>query len=600
MKELEDKNYIETLLNAITIDEAIASFSLIDEKIIDLLQCSSDDFLTLNDHFKVYHKESKNLSGNANDIIEALTDRDLIRSFSELKNIADNFNQISNAFASNIENFDIELKKIKNKVESIIILQQSYKQNILSVNLLLANVDKSESLNIGPIDKKIADLSGHIKEEFSQTEKLIKEFASSASEGNVFLDKIKKETYSTLLILNDQIDSSLKLFNKKNEEASHLIDFFKELNEKNSGKIANIITNLQYHDIIRQKIEHIQNTHKDIIKELKSIQNNQNEVIQVHNKVKIYIKIRDVAGLQAAQLIHANNQYQVAINKISENLETLGNEMITISSTCNNFVSRSEHAKDVYLNTIVELLNNALKYIRQMNEQLDAIKVKIGTLKQRKGEIDVVMQNIHQQKTNIEGELKSVKGNNQYLSQALEVLKETDDLFKKYAALSEELNQKLGLSENISILGQDKLVEAFGQMNNSLPLMIELLKKSAQTVEEFLSVNTNISLKVSDSIKNSLHNIRYYELFEKSSEVIIQELNTLNARLNSGSGELNKISKEENLKLLKSRYTMASEHYIHEQISNLENGKLSEGDMEQIVKLANEKNEEDDDNLELF
>ncbi|HEY9124555.1 MAG TPA: hypothetical protein VIO15_09460, partial [Bacteroidales bacterium] len=587
-------------LNAITIEEAIASFSLIDDKIIDLLQCSSDDFLTLNDHFKVYHKESKNLSGNANEIIEALTDRNLICSFSELKKIADNFNQISNTFASNIENFDIELKKIKNKVESIVIIQQSYKQNILSVNVLLANVDKNESLNIGAFDKKIVSFSNLIKEDFLQTEKLISEFALLASEGNNFLDKVKKETYSTLLILNDQIDSSLKLFNKKNQEASQLIDFFKGLNEKNSGKIANIITNLQYHDIIRQKIEHIQNTHKDIIKELKSIQNNESEVIQLHNKVKIYIKIRDVAGLQAAQLIHANNQYQAAINQISENLETLGNEMITISSTCNNFVSRSEHAKDVYLNTIVELLNNALKYIRQMNQQLDAIKDKIATLKQRKGEIDAVMQNIHQQKVNIEVELKNININNKYLSQASEVLKETDDLFKKYSTLSKELNQKLGLSENISILGQDKLVEAFGQMNNSLPLMIDLLKKSAQTVEEYLSVNTNISLNVSESIKKSLHNIKYYELFEKSSEVIIQELNTLNARLNSGSGELNKISKEENLKLLKSRYTMASEHYIHDQISNLENGKLTEGDMEEIVKQANEKNEEDDDNLELF
>ena len=76
-----DKNYIENLLRALPVDEAIVLFSKIDNRIVNLLQCSSEDFLSLNDHFKNYHKESKNLAKSASEIIQIITDSHVSNSF---------------------------------------------------------------------------------------------------------------------------------------------------------------------------------------------------------------------------------------------------------------------------------------------------------------------------------------------------------------------------------------------------------------------------------------------------------------------------------------------------------------------------------------
>lgn len=141
---LGDKNYIDKLINAISVEEAIGSFTLIDEKIVDLLQSSSEDFLALNDHFKTYHKESKNIAQNAANIIQTITDPQLNTSFSNLKKIAENFNSISVTFSDRVEILDVELKKAINKIEYIKIKHLNLKQNLISLKIFLANSCNNE------------------------------------------------------------------------------------------------------------------------------------------------------------------------------------------------------------------------------------------------------------------------------------------------------------------------------------------------------------------------------------------------------------------------------------------------------------------------
>jgi hypothetical protein len=94
--------------------------------------------------------------------------------------------------------------------------------------------------------------------------------------------------------------------------------------------------------------------------------------------------------------------------------------------------------------------------------------------------------------------------------------------------------------------------------------------------------------------------VKYYTLFENNCEKIINELNILNVRLNYGY-DLSAKERAENLKLLKSRYTMASEHLIHDQLSQMDNiSDVITNNSEKIIEIANQKSDSDDENLELF
>jgi hypothetical protein len=340
---------------------------------------------------------------------------------------------------------------------------------------------------------------------------------------------------------------------------------------------------------------------------LKSFHGQETGTALIHNKVKTFIKIRDVSGLQAAQLIHANNQYQVAINEISNNLEDIGNEMISISSMCDNLVGKSEQAKDYYLKNIVDNLNNALVYNHKLIELVAIIKQHTNALDKIKSDLRKTYDDINLGKDEILELIKQFKATKKAsiptdIEETLSLLKEIGELQNHLDTFYKELSSKFEMIFKIDkdFQGENNLLQSFDTISTTIPGLIELLKQSINKVDEYLFMNSTISLNVSDSIRNSLSNIKYYEMFEKSSETIIEELNTINLRLNSGEGMTDK-NREENLKLLKSRYTMASEHIIHDHLTKSgEFTSMSESSSKQIINLANQNSAEDDENLELF
>jgi hypothetical protein len=611
-----DKNYIENLLKALSVAEAINTFTIIDQKIVQLLECSTNDFLSLNDHFKSYHKESKNIAQNASSIIQIITNSAINDSFANLSRFGDSYDELTKTFSQHVEFLDVEIKKTANKFENLKIFHNNYKQNLNSIKVLLANLNingpkpdednftKEKSIEIL---EKIETIKTHV----SGSDCIVEQFVNIASESFILLSNIKKENYEQLQKLNDNIEISFALFKKKYSEATALFPALKELTDKNATNIAVIITNLQYHDIIMQKIEHIHSTHKDITADLKNYNDNDQSLALLHNKAKTFLKIRDVAGLQTAQLIHANKQYQMAIEEISANLENIGNEMISISCMCENLVGKSSQTKEFYLNNIVENLNNAHNYNNKLADLISNIKQHTQALSDKNNEFAKVYSEIRTQKEFInEIVLEIAKSaekvpakSSKTLAQLNELLKETNLIEGHIEDIHNEINQKVEQIVNYkdNFLAETNILQSLNELKTVIPGLIDMLKESIMKIDEYLYFNTSISLNVSDNIKNSLRKIKYYELFEKASDTIIEELNAINLKLNYGAFSENN-NRKDNLKHLKERYTMASEHIIHDHVSKLtEDGDITIDNTKNIIRnLANQNSQNDDDNLELF
>ena len=451
-----DKNYIENLLKALTVSEAINTFSVIDQKIVQLLECSTDDFLSLNDHFKSYHKESKNIAQNASNIIKIITNSTISDSFANLKKFGDSYDELTKIFSHHVEFLDVEIKKTANKFENLKIFYNNYRQNLHSIKVLLANLNldgsaPDEENYTKEKSSEIVDIIEKIKTLVNSSDNIIEQFVNISSESFLLLSNIKKENYEQLQKLNDNIEISFELFKKKYTEATALFPALKELTDKNAANIAVIITNLQYHDIIMQKIEHIHRTHKDITADLKNYNDKDQSLTLLHNKAKTFLKIRDVAGLQTAQLIHANKQYQMAIEEISLNLEDIGNEMISISCMCENLVGKLSQTKEFYLNNIVENLNSAHNYNNKLADFISNIKQHTQALSDKNNDFTKVFTEICTQKELIRKNIleitksvdkepgKSIKT----LAQLNALLNETDLIEEHIKEVHRELNQKV-------------------------------------------------------------------------------------------------------------------------------------------------------------
>jgi hypothetical protein len=606
----KENNQLNTLLNAYSIQEITSLFALIDEKILSLHNCSSEDFLSLNSYFKKYYKDSKVISQNASDILNIITDQEKKEEIFNGLNIFHSrlsqhllgFNNVSSGL---ISAFD----KIIQEIEHMFVPSNNLKQDLMTLKLLVANLKIDITLStesFGKMNRKANDFNEIIiqtKSFFTEFYNNFTQLKSQLKQNIKFVSELREKNSDNIGEILTELQNGSSLFNLKYKEAQNLVPKLKESTESTASNIGKIITNLQYHDIIRQKIEHIQHTHEEILKELNKVSNDNADELNQQLQVKCFVQIRDVAGLQAAQLIHANKEYQKAIEIISEKFLQVGNEMTGISDMCHKFISNSSSSSQSHFKDIIDKVERTSYFIGVYEKSINQLKDRYI---KSKTQFDDIMNNYFELsdffttlERNIlkaissqsvpETENTTINNIKQILNDLRSILNQHQGLFDKVKELYSGADQAV-VSYFKDDLAQNSLQELFQLSENITSFLKDSNDKVYKTIEE----NQILSRQVSYDIKSSLEQIKYYDYFDRTIDEIIGQLNEINIKLQNIES-IDEEHKRQNLEHLKSQYTMQSEHIIHDSISNEKN--LSQAD---IVSIESTGVDEDDDNLELF
>jgi hypothetical protein len=153
--------------------------------------------------------------------------------------------------------------------------------------------------------------------------------------------------------------------------------------------ISNIITGLQFDDIIRQKLEHIQQTILEIINELNAVQ--QKTDTDESQPIKYLTILSEITRLHAAQLIQTNQDYQKAFAGIKANLTGIQQNSVLIVNNLNVLLAQHESAD------LKEKLTNINKLSEQLASQISCSLVEIKyceAFANEVGEINKHMQKI--------------------------------------------------------------------------------------------------------------------------------------------------------------------------------------------------------------
>lgn len=156
--------------------------------------------------------------------------------------------------------------------------------------------------------------------------------------------------------------------------------------------ISSIVTKLQFHDIIRQQLEHIEQTNNTIVIELQGSADTTNPQQGPHNH---YLSIiPEIARLHVAQLTHTNLEYQSTFAVIKATLQSIGGHSKAIADICTLLTSVDEaknaETESVQPQAIRELANKLsidieasliqIKYcesfeklVKEINGQLNAL-----------------------------------------------------------------------------------------------------------------------------------------------------------------------------------------------------------------------------------
>ena len=578
-KEIENKIQLKALLNTFSVEEISTLFSSIDKNLISLHECSSDDFLKLNSEFKRIYIKSKSIAENINLVLDQFNENNSREFYSEIE-------KLYNSLKGRVELFDYKLdiaidsfEKIANHLRLVSFPFKNYNQNLMSLKYLLANLN----LSILPIHDNEKNKIEHQNVMASQIIDEIKSHSDRIVKNLNHLQKISKNSLNNLLQIKEQDEFNIELLlsniqqvlnalKEKYKKNKILIPNIIESSEKTTISVDDIIKKLQYQDIIQQKMEHIQQTHRDLITELKAFENTDKDETHLNDLAKCFLRIRDIAGLQAAQLIHANKEYQSALEIIINQFLNIGDQMKYISQK-GNAILFDENGLKLYDDIIRlfsmanDILDTKFKQNEKINEEVAVLEKQLNVIDLFFSKLNLLSQNLQQlffdsmesiQEISVD-EFNHEKSVNQVKNLYSDISHNYQKVYKIFNELTLIKNNFQNFKENTNHnFLTNEYINQFGKF-------VQKIKESSDDIDQKLQINQQFSAEVIEIIKHSIADIKYYKLFEKVIEEIITELNTINYKLKTENQESN-FSKEENLKTLKEYYTMHSEHQIHDQI----------------------------------
>ncbi len=600
-KELVDKIKVKVLLETYSVNEISNKFSHIDNNLMSLHECSADDFLQLSADFKNLYKQSEIISGNVNSIFEIYTTNKNKNLYHEIHSFYDKLKIQAEAFDQKLTITMEFLGSLSHQLRFIFFPIKNFGQNLMSLKYLLANLNLSLA---------ISDDSSEIIEQFKLIDKNITDLklhSERISNNCNHLRKVSKATYSNfsevknqnviniealLLSTKSRMHSIEKQFNSNKE----CIPKIREKTNKSAESINDIIKKLQYQDIIQQKMEHIQETHKDLINDLNKFENTSNDEKHINDKAKFFLRIRDIAGLQAAQLIHANKEYQSALEIIVNNFMQVGDNMKVVSEMCGNIMTDRNGEEEklfIEINDQIASTEDDFKNRFNQNKKLNKDIVLIEyQLEQSEIYFTVFGKLISGLDHNMELYFDKINKEFSAEKNVLESLNQIKDLFIEIKKNTVGLND---VTKNLNPVKKQikSFIKEFDKLTLSADFgkireVVSKLHSFRQNLENKLKENHEISNQALESIKKSISEIKYYDYFENIIKEIIAELNTINYNLKVDESE-DDSSIEANLLKLKEYYTMETEHKIHDQISKGEDMEIDidneeDGDIEFFKK----------------
>lgn len=604
-----EKKQALALINAYSIQEIMLIFAEIDEKILSLHTCSSEDFLTLNAYFKKYYADSKTISSNATNLFNLITNEESRKSFFEqLDLFQDQLQGLLLTYETNVNQLINTIEKIVQEMDQMFVTANNLKQDLMTLKLLVANLKLDIIVSTEPSGKwvrKTNDFNELIIQtrsffiEFYKQSSLVKE---SLKNMNIqFVHQRDRNIQSINEILNETSYSST-LLDQRFNEALLLVPKLHESTQKSSASIAKIITNLQYQDIIKQKIDHIQQTHREVLKQIGEIKSTGDEEQDLQNRAKYYFQIRDVAGLQAAQLIHANKEYQKAIENISGKFLEVGVDMTEIADFCHQIIRDVNGTDDTHFVEIREKLEKTQYISEVFQKSLDFLIEKTGDQCGQLFEVNNNYNDLSDFLLTIDKSItKSISNQN-----SIDV-EQSENTTKKIRNILSELSsinllyhsQFLKIQELLKFTSLENLTNSFVKPIETdfssfvlrCKRIIENLNETNDSINRIIGENQMLSKKISSDIKTSIEQIKYYDYFDKVIEEIIAKLNEIYITLQN-TDSIGDEKKMKNLDYLKSKYTMESEHIIHDSLTK-------DGDLD-IFSLESTTADEEEDNLELF
>ena len=582
----------------------------VSEGIKDLLREADGQFMALGNDAQGLYSSIEQLRSeitNTANIIDMSSDQS---AFNTLELNAD---KTLNAFMLVNENIGKSvdaISSLKGEIEELLKQCEKFRDSshylkIVRTNISMESVrtDRSREL-FATLADEIQNLSDNINDiSCSMTEDL-----ERADSRQLTAENEIREGLANILSLHSRASTEIKNATNK---ARELVEISNDWLNRVAGRftviskhVSNVVISMQFHDIVRQRLEHVTEALDEIAEKMS----------QANGDKKVLAYANLVNSLQVAQLGNVHSDIESAYQNIKNAFSTIREQLELLNTGSDNTESDSKGR------------NNAFK---KLIEELYQFNDFVGHATNLSGQTSQTIEMVHQTTVTLTSYIRDIRKISRELSlKALNAIVLTERLGqdgKTLAVLTEEVYARAGTSQ---VLGQEvtevlnKITGLSEQMTvknskTNLENDLEELKDTISVIDqayknyEQASDKTNYDISKIDSEVGRV--IQFAGFMEKLLNVILEQKEILcECEL-----ELNKFSKytdpqlEEEMQKIKDGYTMDSERQVHSKTfgksddSNQTDdfGSIDLFDDQDIMTASTAQSGSDDDygdNIELF
>lgn len=591
--EVAVSEQVEQLDMSYSVEEIVSLFEDVDQKIQDLHQCSADDFLGLNAKFKNFYKESKSVSSDATTLLALFSHEqneqlkeELTAGRTELQLSLDSMKEqqyetlrLVHDLGDAMSAYLFPLRHINNEFGilnmELIALEVSFRTALLQNNFDTVGFQQM----IRDWEEFVYDIT--------ETKKLSQSFLEECEYSLHHIELIGGRGLRSLVTLTELTEQGLILFDAKQKESNQNLPAIRAKSDSVAKSIADVITSLQYQDIIRQKMEHIQQAHVKLLDDLQQIDLDKSP----NAWTQVLVQVRDISALQAAQLLATNKEYQAAIEAIALHFRTIAKEMTSVASICRSTMNDNDDREQ--RSTITDLVDRfkradallarVLEVFPECSREVLLIRDGASMLQKRIGRHVETFFRLSTQVEVMLSPYRKTLGRHfeHYMLQVDEMLSTMRRNMESVSVQNAILIKSIeGLGRYAKKLAESELLWDYVQLNvkRSHSLSERLLNTEQESNALLRKIETTCR-SISDETQAALAAVRYYDFFENVIAEIVRGLSSMSSRI---CAEVD-VAEHGDMSAVRNLYTMESERKIHDQFTG-----------------TNEEEAPADDDLELF
>jgi methyl-accepting chemotaxis protein len=571
----------------------------------DIFNVSEKQFNLISEKLQHFYHSSKEITKTAAKVTGLLTSDEYSLRINELdilfQHVRDYLNESSSQFNTSQKSL-IEITK----------LLLSSAEGVTGFNKICRHLEmqsisiKIESSRLGNDDKGFSHLSDDIHK--------LAELISKQSNG--FRDKAKSLISTTTAVENQVVslitnqEENSKYILKNTRESLNLLSEEFELSSKKASSISakteniqkrtgNLVTSIQFHDITRQQMEHVEQVIKDLSGKI--VKKLQDEDLQCEPQFLAFI--HNVCQLQSAQMNNSRNELFNAVNDIISGHDIISGEISGVSNDTlslfnnsdkvdNSFIQKVKNGFDSVVNTLVK--NEVVK--KDFTGSVDNVISTIEELSQFVNEINgigseiellALNANIKAAHTGPEGASLGV------LAEAIQRL--SSDSRNHTNTVIDILVNTQDVSSELKTFGSTSNSTRLISFSNNIKEIFDSLNSLSEEGFSSIKYIQKASADLQKEIRDSASTLKEYLSLKKQIERIVRSLDSI---VKYTSAYANVEFDRSLLTEIGIKYTMQVQRDIHNNIIN--DGIESEPEEKELNLNNNDTITELGDNIELF